>query len=110
MATNKYTTVSLAWAKEQLESWKAYIDANPFSGMKDRIKMKETKGGGMMPVVIATIEAQQKNSRDMMKEYLALLEIVKRLEQDSEDEGPAAYGGTKVSPRMKNYDDKSDKE
>ncbi len=82
MATkNKFINPELEWAEEQLESWKAYVSANPFEKMEDRVKWKETKAGGMLPIVIASIESQQKNIRDTMKDYLALLEVVDRLRQ-----------------------------
>lgn len=84
---NKFINVELDWAETRLETWKEYIDKNPFSNMEDRIKWKETKNGGMMPMVVASIESQQKNIRDTMKDYLSLLEIVDRLrEQESKKE------------------------
>lgn len=81
MATskNKFINVELEWAESQLATWKGYIDKNPFQDMKDRISWKETKSGGSIPMVVASIESQQKNIRDTMKDYLSLLEIVDRL-------------------------------
>lgn len=85
---NKFIKVELDWAELQLETWKNYIDKHPFETMEDRVKWKETKNGGALPIVIASIESQQKNIRDTMKDYLSLLEIVDRLrsaEQAKED-------------------------
>lgn len=107
---NKFATVDLEWAETQLKTWKAYVDANPFEEMEDRVKWKQTKGGGEMPIVIASIEAQQKNIRDMIKDYLSLLEVVKRLRLDSADKEADTYGGTKTSPRMKANEGKQDED
>ena len=81
MAVKKttYINTELDWAEEQLISWKAYIDANPLHTLEDRIKWKETKAGGAMPMVIASIEAQGKFVQETMKNYLALLEQVEKL-------------------------------
>jgi len=82
MAAPKKTTyinTELDWAEEQLTSWKAYVDANPMHELKDRIEWKPTSKGGMLPMVIASIEAQGKFIQETMKNYLALLEVVDKL-------------------------------
>jgi hypothetical protein len=82
MAKNTKTTyinTELDWAEEQLSSWKAYVDANPMHELKDRIEWKPTAKGGMLPMVIASIEAQGKFIQETMKNYLALLEVVDKL-------------------------------
>ena len=87
MATIKKTTYvneELDWAEEQLNSWKAYVDANPLHELKDRIEWKPTAKGGMLPMVIASIEAQGKFIQETMKNYLALLEVVDKLREKEE--------------------------
>ena len=87
MATAKKTTyinTELSWANEQLESWKSYIDAHPLHTMTDRIEWKPTAKGGMLPMVIASIEAQGKFIQETMKNYLALLEVVDKLREKEE--------------------------
>jgi hypothetical protein len=82
MAAPKRTTyinTELDWAEEQLTSWKAYVDANPMHELKDRIEWKPTAKGGMLPMVIASIESQGKFIQETMKNYLALLEVVDKL-------------------------------
>jgi hypothetical protein len=69
----------LDWAEQQLSSWKAYVDANPLHQLKDRIEWKPTAKGGMLPMVIASIESQGKFIQETMKNYLALLEVVDKL-------------------------------
>jgi hypothetical protein len=85
-ATNKttYISVELDWAEQQLQSWKAYVDANPLHELKDRIEWKPTSKGGMLPMVIASIEAQGKFIQETMKNYLALLEVVEKLREKEE--------------------------
>lgn len=105
MAKSKYTTVKLEWARVQLDKWQAYIDANPYDEVEDRITLKETKNGGVIPITSASIEQQQKNQRDTMKEFLELLAQVQRLEKDEEIASATMYGGATVSPRMKVYNE-----
>lgn len=99
---NKYSQVKLEWAKKQIETWMGYVDANPFDKMEDRTKLRPTKNGGTMLEVVATIEAQQKSIRDTIKDYLLLLEVVKKLEKEDENDGPdTGRGGEVIPPRMK---------
>lgn len=103
MATgkNKFWNVKLEWAKEQIETWMAYVAANPFDKMEDRTKLRPTKNGGTVLEVVSTIEAQQKSIRETIKDYLMLIEVIKRLEAD-EDKGPdTGRGGEIIPPRMK---------
>lgn len=79
-----FVNTELDWAEQQLTSWKAYVDANPLHELKDRIEWKPTAKGGMMPMVVASIEAQGKFIQDTMKNYLALLEVVDKLRSAEE--------------------------
>lgn len=74
-----FINTELDWAEQQLTSWKQYVDANPLHELKDRIEWKPTSKGGMMPMVVASIEAQGKFIQETMKNYLALLEVVDKL-------------------------------
>jgi hypothetical protein len=87
MAAPKKTTyinTELNWAEEQLASWKSYVDANPLHKLVDRIEWKPTSKGGMIPMVIASIESQGKFMQETMKNYLALLEVVDKLREKEE--------------------------
>jgi len=79
-----YINAELDWAEQQLQSWKAYVDANPLHELKDRVEWKPTSKGGMIPMVIASIEAQGKFIQETMKNYLALLEVVEKLREKEE--------------------------
>jgi hypothetical protein len=87
MAAPKKTTyinTELDWAEEQLSSWKQYVDANPMHQLKDRIEWKPTSKGGLLPMVIASIESQGKFIQETMRNYLALLEVVDKLREKEE--------------------------
>ena len=94
-----YIDVELEWAEKQLATWKAYIDDNPIHELEDRVKYKETKTGGAIPMVVASIEQQGKFIQEMMKNYLTLLENVDKL-REREEVKKQARGGGSVPPRM----------
>jgi hypothetical protein len=86
MAVKKttYIDVELKWAEVQLKSWKQYVDENPLHTLKDRIEWKPTARGGLLPMVIASIEAQGKFVQETMKNYLALLKEVDIMREKQE--------------------------
>jgi len=94
-----YIDVELEWAEQQLESWKSYVDANPLHELKDRIEWKPTSKGGLIPMVIASIEAQGKFVQDTMKNYLALLKEVDSM-RSAEEAKKEARGSGSVPHRM----------
>ena len=94
-----YINTELEWAEEQLKSWRQYVDANPMHELKDRIEWKPTGKGGLLPMVIASIEAQGKFIQETMKNYLALLEVVDKLREKEESKKEARGSGT-VPDRM----------
>jgi hypothetical protein len=100
---NTYVSAELDWAEAQLESWKAYVDANPLHTLEDRIKWKETKAGGAMPMVIASIEAQGKFVQETMKNYLALLEQVDKLREKEEAKKIETRGGQELGSMAEEF-------
>ena len=101
MAIKKTTFINaeLEWAEEQLYSWKSYVDANALHELKDRIEWKPTAKGGMLPMIIASIEAQGKFIQETMKNYLSLLEVVDKL-RTQEEAKKEARGSGSVPERM----------
>ncbi len=100
MANPKKTTyinAELDWAEQQLASWKQYVDDNPMHELKDRIEWKPTSKGGMLPMVIASIEQQGKFIQETMKNYLALLEVVDKLREKEDAKVEVRGGGTMSS-------------
>lgn len=94
---NNYITTELDWAEEQLASWKAYVDKNPMHKLKDRLSYKETKTGGMIPMVVASIEQQGKFLQETMKNYLSLLDVVNKLREADEAKKTEARGRQEVT-------------
>lgn len=98
-----YIDAELEWAETKLLEWKQYVDSNPLHSLKDRIEWKETGKGGMLPMVIASIESQIKCLRDTMKEYLLLLSTVNQMRQaDALEKEKIAKGNLSVPYRMSN--------
>lgn len=95
-----YSDIELEWAETQLASWKAYVDANPLHELKDRIEWKPTAKGGMLPMVIASIEAQGKFIQETMKNYLALLKEVDVMREAKSKQDEAKAGGD-IPERMR---------
>lgn len=95
-----YINMELDWAEQQLQTWKQYIDDNPINMLKDRIEWKPTSKGGMLPMVIASIEAQGKFIQETMKNYLALLDVVEKL-REKEESKKEARGSAEVPHRMR---------
>jgi hypothetical protein len=93
-----YSEIELSWALQQLESWKAYVDANPLETLTDRVQWKSTKTGGTMPMVIASIEQQGKFIQDTMKNYLALLKEVEAMRKIEEEKKISARGSQELTP------------
>jgi hypothetical protein len=96
---NTYINTELDWAEKQLSSWKQYVNDNPMHELKDRIEWKPTAKGGLLPMVIASIEAQGKFIQETMKNYLALLEVVDKLREKDEVK-KEARGSSTVPHRM----------
>lgn len=94
-----YTEVELQWAEKQLDSWKAYIDANPQHELKDRLSYKETKSGGIIPMVVASIEQQGTFIQNTMKNYLLLLREVEAMREKEEAKQDTVRGKQTLSPR-----------
>lgn len=92
---NNFITNDLDFAEEQLAEWKQYVLDNPFSQLKDRIEFKQTKGGGVMPMVVSTIEQQGKFIQETLKNYISLLEVVNKL-REQEQAKIEARGGKEI--------------
>lgn len=94
-----FIEAELEWAEQQLETWKAYVDANPLNELRDRIENKPTARGGVIPMVVASIEQQGKFIQDTMKNYLALLKEVDTM-RAAEEAKKEARGNADVPHRM----------
>jgi hypothetical protein len=98
-----YINAELDWAEQQLNSWKEYVDANPLHELEDRVKYKETKTGGVIPMVVASIESQGKFIQDTMKNYLALLEQVDKLREQEAKKKVETRGGAQLGSMAEDF-------
>jgi hypothetical protein len=105
MAVRKttYIDVELDWAETQLASWKQYVDANPLHELKDRIEWKPTAKGGMLPMVIASIESQGKFVQETMKNYLALLKEVDVMREKQEAKKVETRGNVELGSMAEEF-------
>ena len=101
MAKNKLFIVDeIDFLEEQVSQLKRYIEDNPLDNIADRISFKETKGGGMIPMVVSTKEAQRKDLALALKDYAQLLEVVNKLRESEEAKNQIARGGGDIPARM----------
>lgn len=89
----------LDFLETKLEELKEYIEANPFSKLADRMAYKETKTGGVIPIVVANKEAQRKDLTQALKDYAEILRTVDDL-RNKEEAKKEARGSMPVPYRM----------
>jgi superfamily II RNA helicase len=100
--TNKFTNIEIGLAEEQLSIYRQWLMDNPYDKFKDRVQFKvNEKTGATLPIVVASIESQQKNHRDTMKDYLLLLEVVERLRQAEAKKAITTRGDIEIPDIMK---------
>jgi len=95
MATSKknsYIDFELEWLQEKAEQLKAYVDMNPFHELDDRIRLKETAKGGVIPVLAASIEAQIKSLTQALKDYAQIIEVIDKLREKEAEKKISARG------------------
>jgi len=89
-----YIGMELEWLESRAADLRKYVDANPIAELKDRIEWKPTSKGGVMPMVIASIEAQIKSIRDTMKDYTLLLAEMDKLREKEDTKAKARGNGS----------------
>lgn len=102
MAVKKqiFIEAELEWAETKLQEWREYVDAHPFATITHDIEHKPTKGGGLIPMVIASRESKIKCLRDTIKDYFALLPVVDALRFGKEQEKRTQRGGKEIPESM----------
>lgn len=100
MSTKKvnYIEMELEWLEGKAEELRAYCDANNISTLVDRMAYKETRGGGVMPMIVATIEAQIKSIRDTLQDYIKVIEAIEKLREKEAVKKTAIRGDQELSP------------
>lgn len=96
---NSYIQFELDWLQEKANQLKAYVDANPFDKLDDRIRLKETSRGGVIPVLAASIETQIKSLTQALKDYAQIIEVIDNL-REKEEAKVQARGGKAVEGGM----------
>lgn len=101
MAVKKqlYTEYELEFLETKAGELKRYIESKPFDSLVDRMSYKETKNGGVIPMVVATIEAQRKDLTSALKEYAEIIQVIDKMRAD-EEKKKEARGGQSVPYRM----------
>jgi len=102
MATkNKLFIVDeIEFLEEQALQLRMYIEAHPLDGLQDRISYKETKNGGVIPMVVATVESQRKDITQALKDYAQMLEVINKLRESEDAKNQVARGGHDIPHRM----------
>ena len=95
---NNYIDMELEWLEMKAEQQRAYVDANPLSSLTDRVQFRETRNGGAIPMVVATIEQQHKNIRDTLKDYALIIEVIAKLREKEEQKKLLTRGDAELSP------------
>jgi hypothetical protein len=95
---NNYIDMELEWLEMKAEQLRAYVDSNPLSSLTDRIQYRETRNGGAIPVVVATIEQQHKNIRDTLKDYALIVDAISKLREKEEQKKLLTRGDAELSP------------
>lgn len=78
---NSYINEDLDWLEKKAIELRTYVDNNPFHELVDRIHYKETKSGGVMPMISATIESQLGALTKALKEYADIIRVVDELRE-----------------------------
>ena len=87
MATKKINTYigqELEWLEGKANELKQYVDDRPFHKLTDRIHFKETKNGGAMPMISATIESQLAALTKALKEYADIIRVVNDMREQED--------------------------
>ncbi len=101
MTTKKALLVEyeLEFLESKLIQLHDYIESIKINELEDRIKWKETKNGGAMPMVIASKEAQRKDWTQALKDYAELVRTIKALREE-EEKRAEARGGQSINGMM----------
>ena len=95
---NTYADMELEWLEMQAEQLRSYVDSNPIPKLIDRVQYKETKNGGAIPMVVATIEQQITSIRNTLKDYALIVETISKLREKEEQKKLLTRGDADLNP------------
>ena len=90
--------MELEWLEAKAQKMREFVDSKPITELEDRMAYKETRGGGVMPMIVATIEAQHKDLRETLKDYAILMDAINKLREGEEKKKLTARGDVSLSP------------
>lgn len=93
-----YIEMELEWLEMKAEELRSYCDSNPISALVDRMAYKETRGGGVMPMIISTKEAQIKSIRETLQDYIKIIEAIEKLREKEATKKMITRGDQELSP------------
>lgn len=101
-STNKVLLITdeLDWYELRVKQAKEYVESIDLSNLKDRVEFKRTANGGMLPMVIASKEAQAKSYMDIMEKIPKLLTALDDLRNKYKDKLPETKGREEISDFM----------
>ena len=94
-------TTELQWYEAKINEIILYVESFDLTKLEDRIAYKETKGGGVLPIVISKKEDQVKSIRDTMKDLLPMLDALDNLRNKYEETDEKTRGDQQISFIMK---------
>jgi hypothetical protein len=97
-AKDTYISYELEFLEKKAEELKAYVEANPFHKLTDRINYKQTKGGGVIPMVVASIEQQVTSLTRCLKDYADIIKVIGEMREKEEAKKIISKGDQDVSP------------
>ena len=101
---NNYIDFELQWLETKASELKQYIDNRPLHLLVDRMAYKETKAGGVIPVIIATIEAQRADISKAVKDYAEITSSIANL-RERESKKVEVRGGRDLPGVLSEGDD-----
>lgn len=93
----------LDFLEEKLKELKEYIQANPYNKLDDRMAYKETKIGGVIPIVVANKEAQRKDLTQALKDYAEILRTVEDMRNKEEAKKIEIRGNGELSGQAEEF-------
>jgi hypothetical protein len=100
MAKSKDTYVSyeLEFLEKKAEELKQYVESHPFDSLDDRVRYREVRGGGMIPVVVSTIEQQITSLTKALKDYAEIIGTIAMMREKEEAKKLISRGDQDITP------------
>lgn len=95
---NNYVEMELTWLEAKAQQLREYCDNNPIASLTDRMAYKETRGGGVMPMIVSTIEQQIKSIRDTLQDYIKIVDAIDKLREKEVGKKALTRGDQELSP------------